>query len=108
MSLTRHFSENLRKSLPSFDWWRLKSSLTIWLFNFDYLPDEDGKKVDAKNEAEDKKFWKNEFDFWILHIKLGFMEIFMKIWEKKIDLFLKIFLTNRGKNKNVNEKKVGK
>ena len=42
-----------------------KSSLTISLFNFDYLPDEDGKKVDAKNENEHEKIWKNEFDFWI-------------------------------------------
>ena len=30
-----------------------KSSLTISPFNFDYLPDEDGKTVDAKNEDED-------------------------------------------------------
>ena len=30
-----------------------KSSLTILLFNFDYLPDEDGKTVDVKNEDED-------------------------------------------------------
>ena len=36
-----------------------KSSLTISLFNFDYLPDEKGKKVDAKNEDEDEKIWKN-------------------------------------------------
>ena len=34
-----------------------KSSLTISLFNLDYLPDDNGKKVDAKNEDE------NEFDF---------------------------------------------
>ena len=40
-----------------------KSSLTISLFNFDYLLDEDGKKVDAKNEDEDEKIWKNEFGF---------------------------------------------
>ena len=32
-----------------------KSSWTISLFNFDYLPDEDGKKVDSKNEDEDEK-----------------------------------------------------
>ena len=46
-----------------------KSSLTISLFNFDYLPDEDGKKVDAKNKDEDEKIWKNEIDFWIFHIQ---------------------------------------
>ena len=33
-----------------------KSSLTISLFNFDYLPDEDGKKIDAKIKDEDEKF----------------------------------------------------
>ena len=38
-----------------------KSSLTISLFSFDYLPDEDGKK--AKNEDDDEKIWKNEFEF---------------------------------------------
>ena len=32
-----------------------KKNLTISLFNFEYLPDEDGKKVDAKNEDEDEK-----------------------------------------------------
>ena len=30
-------------------------SLTVGLFKFDYLSDEDGKKVDAKNEDEDEK-----------------------------------------------------
>ena len=38
-----------------------KSSLTISLFNFEYLPNEDGKKVDAKNEDEDEK----NFEEWI-------------------------------------------
>ena len=37
-----------------------KCCLTILLFNFDYLPDGDGKKVDAKNE--DEEIWKIEFD----------------------------------------------
>ena len=40
-----------------------KSSLTISLFNFDYLLDEDGKKLDVKNEDEDEKIWMNKFDF---------------------------------------------
>ena len=40
-----------------------KSSLTITLFSFDYLSDESGKIVDAKNKDDDKKIWKNEFDF---------------------------------------------
>ena len=39
------------------------SSLTISLFNFDYLPDEDEKKSWCQNEDEDEKIWKNEFDF---------------------------------------------
>ena len=41
------------------------------------------------------------FEFSIL--KLGYMAIFMKICGKKIDLFFKTLLTNRGKNENVNE-----
>ena len=52
ISLTRHFSKNLRKSLLNFDWHRLKSFSTIWIFHFDYLSNKDGKKVDAKNEDE--------------------------------------------------------
>ena len=39
------------------------SSLTISPFKFDYLPHEDGKKVDAKNENEVEKIWKNEILF---------------------------------------------
>ena len=31
----------------------MKWKSSIWLYNFDYLTDEDGKKVDAKNEDED-------------------------------------------------------
>ena len=36
------------------------------------MPDGDGEKVDAKNEDEDEKYWKNEFDFWIFHAKIRF------------------------------------
>ena len=36
--------------------------------------------------------------------KLGYIEIFMKIWGNKFDLFFKPFLTNRGKNKDEDEK----
>ena len=84
-----------------------KSSLTISLFNFHYLPYKDAEKVDAKNEDEDEKNWKNEFDFWILHIKIRLYENFLKIWSQKKKNFhplFKLFLTNRGKNENVNEK----
>ena len=56
-----------------FSWkFEKKISLIIWLFNFDYLPDGDEEKVDAKNENEDEKYWKNELDFWIFHIKIRF------------------------------------
>ena len=37
-------------------------SITISLSNFAYLPDEDGKKIDVKNEDKDEKF-ENDFDF---------------------------------------------
>ena len=36
--------------------------------------------------------------------KLGYMAIFIKFWEKKIDPLLKTFLTNQSKNKNEDEK----
>ena len=37
--------------------------ITISLSSFDFLTDKDEKKIDVKNEVEDEKFWKNEFDF---------------------------------------------
>ena len=79
-----------------------KLSSTIWLLNFDYLPDGNGKKVDAKNEKndDDEKNWKNETDFWILHIKIWFYRNFHENLRKKMDQFLKTFLTNWGKNEN--------
>ena len=62
-------------SISKFSWKsekkiKWKNYLTISLFNFDYLPDEDGKKIDAKNDDRDGKVWKNEFDFSIFHIKI--------------------------------------
>ena len=36
-----------------------KSSLTVSVFNFNYLPDEDW----CQNRDADEKIWKNEFDF---------------------------------------------
>ena len=61
-----------------------KSSLTISIFKFDYLPDEDGKRVDAKNKDEDEKIWKNEIDFWIVHIKIRLYGNFdVNLWTKK-------------------------
>ena len=60
-----------------------KSSLTISLFNFDYLPDKDGKKVDAKNEDEDEKIWENACDLCILQIKIRLYRNFHESLEKK-------------------------
>ena len=62
-----------------------KSSLTISIFKFDYLPDEDGKRVDAKNKDEDEKIWKNEIDFWIVHIKIRLYGNFdVNLWTKNL------------------------
>ena len=36
----------------------------------------------GKNEDEDEKIRKNDLDFWILLSKLGYVAVFMKIWEK--------------------------
>ena len=67
--------------------WR--SSLTISIFNFNYLPNEDGKKVDAKNKNEYEEIWKNEFDFWILHIKISLYANFnVNLWTENFDPFL--------------------
>ena len=46
---------NIKKFRQKMKW---KSSLTISLFNFDYLLNEDGKNVEAKNEDEDEIFGK--------------------------------------------------
>ena len=82
-----------------------KSSLTISLFNFDYLPDEDGKKVDTKNADEDENIWNNEFDFWIFHIKIRLYHNFHKnLTRKNLTLFFEIFFTSWGKNESKNEK----
>ena len=56
--------------------------LTISLFHFDYLNDEDGKKVDTNNEDKDEKIWKNDLIFELFILKLSYMTIFRKIWEK--------------------------
>ena len=61
----------------------MKSSLTIWLFNFDYFPDVDGKKENDKNEDDGEKIGENEFNFWILHIKIRLYDNFHENqWEK--------------------------
>ena len=81
-----------------------KTLLTIWLFNFEYLPDKDGKKFMPKMKMKMKKFGRMNLILEFSISKLGYMAIFMKIWEKIIDSFFKTFLTNWGKNKDVNEK----
>ena len=55
-----------------------------------------------------KKYGKMSPIFEFSISKLGYVVIFMKIWEKKIlDSFFDPFLTNRGKNEN-EDKKFGK
>ena len=83
-----------------------KMSLTFWLFNFDFdfkfNFDEDGKNWCKKWRWR----WENlqesiDSEFFIS--KLGYLGIVMNIWEKS-DSFLKTFLTNHGKNEDINEK----
>ena len=58
----------------------------------------------GKNENEDEKIWKNESDFWILHVKIRLCGNFHENVRKKFfDPFFKTFLTNRGKNKTEDE-----
>ena len=74
---------NIKKFGQKMKW---KSSLTISLFNFDYLPNEDGKNVEAKNEDEDEIFGKVNliFEFSISKLAWQFsLTIFMKIWEEE-------------------------
>ena len=54
-------------------------SITISLSNFAYLPDEDGKKIDVKNEDKDEKFERMTLIFEFSISKFGFMTILMKI-----------------------------
>ena len=65
----------------------------------------------GKNEDEDEKFVKMSPNFEFSISKLGYVAIFMKIWEKTFDPFLRhfwpfsnTFLTNRGKNKDEDKK----
>ena len=45
----------------------------------------------GKNGDDDEKIWQNVFSFWILHIKLGYVVIFMKIGEHFFWLHLRHF-----------------
>ena len=63
----------------------------------------------GKNGNEDEKLWKNDFDVWILDIKI---RLCRKSWENFFDPSFKgfftllkyIFLTNWGKNEDKDEK----
>ena len=63
----------------------------------------------GKNGNEDEKLWKNDFDVWILDIKI---RLYRKSWENFFDPYFKglftllkyIFLTNWGKNEDKDEK----
>ena len=56
-----------------------KSSLTISLFNFDCLTDEDREKLMQKMKMRMKKFGKMNLNFEYCISKLGYVTIFMKI-----------------------------
>ena len=78
--------------------WR--SSFAILLFNFDYLPDEDGKKVDAKSEDEDEKIWKSDFDFWTFYNKIRLYDNFLENMRRKnLTHFLRHFWLIKAKMK---------
>ena len=59
-----------------------------------------GKKLMPKMKM--KKFRKKNLIFEFSISKLGCVAIFMKILRKKTDPFLKTFLTNWGKNEDIN------
>ena len=56
--------------------------------------------IEAKMKVKMKKYWRIIPTFEFSISKLGFM----KICEKKFDLFYRTFLTNQGKNENNDEK----
>ena len=67
--------------------------LIILLFNSDYLPDKDGKKVeneDGKMKLKMKRFGRMNLIFKLSISKLGFMEFFMNMWKKKIWAIFKV------------------
>ena len=57
----------------------MKISETISLFSFDDLPEEDGEKVDAKNEDDNEKFGRLNLIFEFSISNLGYMTILFKI-----------------------------
>ena len=51
-----------------------------------------------------KKYGEMSSIFELSKSKLGYVAVFLKIQEKKFDPFFKTFLTNRGKNKEEDER----
>ena len=85
------------------------STLVILTIKF-CLPDENGeKKVDAKMNLKMETFGRmNEFEFWILHVKIRLHINFHENLRKKILIyFLKQFWLIKAKAK-MNMKKIGK
>ena len=80
--------------------WKSETILTICLMKI-------GKKLLPKMKIRIKKIGRMNFIFKFSITNLGYMTLFMKIWEKKIGPFFKTFFTNWSKNEGVNEK-IGK
>ena len=55
-----------------------------------------------------KKLGKMNLIFEFSVSKLGYMAIFMKIWEESLTHFFKTFLTNQGKNEDLSNRKCDK
>ena len=93
ITLTGHFSENLRKKYPPF-------TAKIDLVSYTFLTNG------GKNENENGKFNKDEFDFWIPYIKArlycNFHEnLRKKNWRNFKDIFDKLRQKWRWKWKNL-------
>ena len=61
-------------------------------------------RIKAIMKVQIEKFGKMSLIYEFSISKLGYMEIFMKIWEIIFRLSFKPFLTNRGKNEDKDEK----
>ena len=94
-----------------FNFWILH--IKIWLYgNFDV--NLETKKfysflghfwlVEAKMKMEMKKYGKTSLIFKFFISKLGYMGLFIKIWEKNFWPVFKTFFTNWGKNQDEDEK----
>ena len=60
--------------------------------------------IKTKVKMKIKRFKKMSSIFEFSISELGYTKIFMKIWEKIFDSFFKLFLTNRGKTEDEDEK----